>query len=367
MKLFLSIALLLFFTEVEGQVHCQYPKNNDIRIENAVSFYKKYLDEFSNRGTPDYRDYWSEIDCKNRKTPDPIAFSISSEVPLYSFITEKTIFFVEVNATVVHLKTLFSLVDSLDNVTVFAITNHYIQSSDKGDALHFISPLEINKSNIQTTRNHNIRYHYPKSIVFDKSKSDAMLLQIRNFEKEWGFEPIDFDYFFAETQKNLAAMRGLDYVIGMQQNVPSGISFPDDKLIYCSGYGEGYFHEVLHLYLNPLYVKSPINHGLIYYLAGSIGYTFDELINRMNAYLVKYPETNLSNFEKLETRDNLLNIYNVITGLVAKIVYEKEGVSGLQRILKYKTMDEVFKSEFELEKKEWDSFLRSILKKYKTN
>lgn len=362
-----EIITLLFFilcSQTQAQITCQFVNTGDNQIDNAIVFYKSYLEEFENNNLPDYKKFWSNTDCEKYKTPDPIVYSISSDFPAYNFAQQKTIFYARKNIGYVHLKTLLTNKDSSDNVCLFAITNHYIKTDENGNAVRFINPLEINKNLYITKKNQHITYIYPKGINFNKAKSDSLILKIREFEKIWGFVPIDFEYYFTTTQDELGALKGLDYFLGMEQNTASGMAFPEDKIIYCNGNGEGYFHEVLHLYLNPFYKSSPINHGLIYYLGGSLGFSFNELINKMNLYLEKYPETNLGEFEDIQTKDIELNIYNIVTGLISKIIYEKEGVEGIKRVLKYKSIDNIFQTEFHIERQEWDRFLKTNFKKF---
>ncbi|MFT3907835.1 MAG: hypothetical protein QM737_00285 [Ferruginibacter sp.] len=362
-----EITTFLFFIlclQTQAQITSQFVNTNDKQIDNAVAFYKSYLQEFENNHLPDYKKFWSSTDCEKYKTPDPIVYLISSDYPTYNYAQEKTIFYVRNHIGYVHLKTLLTNKDSLNNMCIIAITNHYIEIDKNDNAVRFINPLEINKDLYRTTKNQDITYIYPKGIHFNKAKSDSLILKIRAFEKLWSFKPIAFEYYFTNTQDELGALRGLDYFFGMEQSTASGMTFCKDKIIYCNGNGEDYFHEVLHLYLNPLYENSPVNHGLIYYLGGSLGFSFDELINKMNLYLEKYPETNLGDFETLKTKDIQLNIYNIVTGLISKIIYEKEAVEGIKRLLKYKNIEDIFQTEFHIEKQKWDRFLKTNFKKY---
>lgn len=366
MKYKISIFLIILSQFAKAQVFSDYVDSSNLNIKKAVDFYKQYLSEFEGTSLPDYSKYWSKDDCKRFKTPDPIVYSISSDYPTYNFGTQKTIFYAREYTNYVHLKTLMTQTDSLNNISVYAITNHYISTNDNSEKIHFISPIKINSHLYSTEKNGNIRYHFLKTHQFNKAKSDQLITLLKKFEKDWGFEPIQFDYYFTNTQDELGAMKGLDYYYGMEQTYPSGIAFPEDKIVYCNGYDENNLHEVLHLYLNPIYEKSPVNHGLIYYLGGSLGQNFNYLINKMNEYLSKYPATDLSTFETLETKDITLHINHTVIGLICKIIDEKEGVNGLKRLLTYNDINTLFKKEFGLDKKEWDSFLKRKFKKYNT-
>jgi hypothetical protein len=364
MKYILSLFLLTLFSISKAQISISVTDTTDQDIQSAITFYTKYLNEFNGQHVPDYSSYWSAEDCKRYKVPDLIVYSISSDYPTYKFGDQKTIFYARKYADYVHLKTLFTQEDSSKQMTLYAITNHYVSIDHSTKQMHFISPLTLHHHQYKTVTNKNITYHFPKEHVFDKKKSDSLLIQIASIERAWNFKKIKFDYYFADDNDQVATMRGLDYYYGMEQTSPSGMSFDEDKIIFCSGYGEGYLHEILHLYFNPLYVKSPVNHGLIYYLAGGLGHDFNWMIHRMNDYLAKYPDTDLSQFQSLATKDIMLHIDYTVIGLICKIVDEKDGVNGLKRLLTYATLDELFLNEFHLQKKDLDHFLKQNFKKY---
>lgn len=365
-KIWTLFLLLLMFTTTEAQIAVKVGviDTTDVDIKTAIEFYKSYLNEFKGKHLPSYSNYWSKNDCDRFKVPDPIVYSISSDYPTYKFGKQKTIFYVRKESEYVHIKTLLTQQDSLKQIILFAITNHYVALHDSTNKTHFISPLTLNSNLFKTVVNDNITYHFPVEHKFNWKKSNNLLNRLRKIEKDWNFQKIHFDYYFADNTNKIAMLKGLDYYYGMEQTTPSGMTFPDEKIIFCNGYDESYLHEVLHIYFNPQYGKSPINHGLIYYLAGGLGHDFNWMINRMNAYLEKYPETDLSQFESLQTKDIMLHLDHTVIGLICKIVDEKEGVKGLQRLLEYSSIDELFLNEFHLQKNSWDGFLKQNFRDY---
>jgi hypothetical protein len=364
MKCIWTLILIILFSLSKAQTSISTIDTADKDIQSAIIFYENYLNEFNGQHLPTYSNYWSEDDCMRYNVPDFIVYSIDSDYPTYRFAEQRTIYYARKYSDFVHLKTLFTQVDSSKQITLYAITNHYIAIHDNLNRMHFISPLTINRNQFKKVVNRNITYHFPIEHVFNQQKSDSLLNKIETIEKAWGFQKIYLDYYFADNKDKVAMMKGLDYYLGMDEASPSGMSFDKDRTIFCSGYGEGYLHEILHLYFNPLYIKSPVNHGLIYYLAGGIGHHFDWMIHRMNEYITKYPDTDLSQFESILTKDKMLHIDHTVTGLICKIVDEKEGVAGLKRLLTYSTMDELFLTEFKLQKKDWNGFLKQNFKKY---
>lgn len=362
-KIHAFIFLLGMYAASQAQVIMGTRFNEtDPEIRNAIDFYKKYLSEFDGQHLPDYSAYWSDRDCKRFKVPDHIVYSISSDVPTYHFGDKKTIFSIEKYPDFVLIKTKFTQNDSSGNVTLFASTNHYVGINDSSKKPQFISPLTINSAKLTTVVNKNITYHFPAGHMFNKCKSDSLVTKIEAIEKAWGFQKININYYFADSKEQLAMMKGLDYYWGMEDTIPAGMAFDEDKLVFCSGYGENYLHEVLHLYFNPLYKTSPVNHGLIYYLAGGMGHDFNWMIHRMNDYLSKYPETDLSQFQTLASKDNMLHIDHTVMALICKMIDEREGIAGLKRLLTYSTIDKLFMQEFFLKQMQWDGFLKRHFK-----
>lgn len=335
---------------------------SDVQVQTAVRFLQSYIDCFAKKQKPDYSYYWSTEDCKRTSLPDDMVFAISSDGATYRFGDKLTVFFAQKEEGVVHLKTVLATADSARNIMVWAIMNHYVIPGK--DHPRFISEVCLHKGKYKSIRNGNINYHFPSSTAFNKAVSDRMLRRVRKLEHNWGFKPIDIDYYYASDDVSLAHMRGFDYVFGIGKQTPSGISHPERQVIYCQGLGEGYLHEILHIYFNPQYEQSPMCHPLIYYLAGGIGKDFDWMLHRMNEYLTKYPETDLSAYETLQTKDPMLHIDYVTSGLLCKMLDKKYGRDGLKRALQYKTSSELLQTEFGITTQTADTFLRASFKKY---
>ncbi len=358
MKRFLFCVIGIFLFACASAQMSYSVDTSQAEIKESVLFLTGYLNEFKNEKLPDLTRYWSEQDCKRSKLPDDMMYSISTDEVTYNFVRRQTVFYAKVYKGYVHLKTLFATTDSSANTTVCAITNHYVQVGSKPC---FISELELHKDFYTEKQVGNIRYHYPKTHVFSQAKANALVDKLKRIEKEWGFKPVKLDYYFADSHEALTHMRGMDYCYGMNEADPSGMSFPETNTIFCHGLGEDYLHEILHLYFNPLYVKSPVCHGLVYYLAGGLGHDFDWMIRRMDQYLRTYPDLDLTGYQDMhmQSKDKMLHIDHVINGLLCKMVYEKSGIPGLKRILAYKTTDEIFEKEFGIAPKDKNTFLRA--------
>lgn len=355
---FFCLALLFFSYTGFAQTPAVSPfiDTSNSRIRAATAFLQRYVENFRKSGETDFCKWFTPAQCRDYPIADPIIHAISSDGNTYRMADLSTIFYARVSGNYVHLKTLFAWQNDAV-LSPFAITNHYVYSDAEG--LRFHTETEHNATNYHTIVNGPVHYTFPAYLSFNKQRSDSLLAQMKAFEREWGFKPAKpFRYFFAQNARELAQMRGLDFGIGIDENTPSGYADEDSRIIYCQGMGEAYFHEVLHLYLNPVYGRSPLNHGLIYFLAGGLGETFPQQLTRLRKYLVLFPETDLSEYDKIVSKDRRLHINHIINGLLCSLAYRKEGVYGLERLLEYPNPEALFRNEYGLERKDWDAFLR---------
>lgn len=359
------IMLVLWSSNITAQPLPSTPSDSsEQRIKTARQFLESYLSSFRGRRTPDFRHYWSAADLKRSALPDDIVYAIADDYPTYMMGGSKpSVFFARAYPAYVQLKTLFASPDAGGNITPWAITNHYV-IRDSSRQLRFISELELHQHDYQEVTNRNITYHFPASMTFSYAVSNRMLKRLLAIEQQWGFTPIDIHYYYAYDGEDLARMRGMDYNFAMDEQNPSGISYPEHKKIFCQGLGEGYLHEVLHIYFNPVYGNSPMCHALIYYLAGGIGKDFDWFIRRMNDYLQQHPETDLSRYETLTTNDRMLHIDYVVKGLLCKMIDERDGTPGLKRALQYASANDLLKKEFGVESGSVDRFLKTSFGRY---
>jgi hypothetical protein len=363
--------LLVFFllacsNALSAQVSVSTDTSN-ANVRSAVNFLINYLTEFSREKKAEYNKYWRIDQTRKRWPPDDMVYAITTDHPTYNFSKTPLIYYAERTNDFIHIKTIFPHV-SFDQVKeIWAITNHYVFADNDGKH-YFKSEMDVHHEYYATTEFGNINYHYPKTHSFNPKKAEELVDRLAIIENEWGLLPIPVAYYFADSRPELDRMRGFDYCWGMDETEPNGISFQESGTVFCQGLGEDYLHEVLHLYFNPRYAeRSPLCHGLVYYLGGSLGRDFSWFVSRMNDYLEKYPETDLSNFETIETKDKLLHIDNIVKGFICKLIYEKDGVKGLKRIMEYKVMDEVFLKEFSVKRSGVDKLLKTLIAKAATD
>ena len=361
-----KIVIFIYIVLLSPPAFTQVRINNtidakDTELISAVNFLSGYFSEFSPKNVylPDFKKYWSAEDCRDFKMPDPMAYAINTSIPTY-MLGAPTILSAKPVKGAIQIKTLFSSTDSTGNVVVFAITNHFV-SNDNTGKLVMLSPMKFAPSEWETERIRNVKYSYPSYHVFDKRKANELAGKIAMLEGEWELKPIGITYYFADTKEEIEHYRGFDFTIAMGgRDKPSGMSDEFNNVIYCGGWGENYFHEVVHLYLNRLFPQSPLKEGLAVYYGGSLGHDLLWHVKRVSQYLDSHPDINLNRPEDFYYMDTYTNPLSTLHGLICYIVYQKDGIAGLKRVMSYSSFDELFSKEYHVAQPEWDGLIRKM-------
>ncbi|MBC7552369.1 MAG: hypothetical protein H7257_00160 [Taibaiella sp.] len=341
----------------------QVPVNNpidpsDTPLNQGVKFLIRYFNEFTPGRLPDFRKYWSAEDCAEFKYPDQLLFAINTQLPTY-LLGRPLILSARPENEIIHIKTMFSRVDSAGGLLVFSITNHYINRNKDG-SMFFINPMRMVAGAWETKTVRNITYRYPSYHTFNKQKALHLAKNIIALEKEWQLPPVNIRYFFADAKEEIEHFRGFDFTIAMgNRDKPSGISDGIDNIVYCGGWGENYFHEVVHIYLNRFFPGSPLTEGLAVFYGGSLGHDLPWHLNRVDNYLRQHPEINLQNLDDFYYIDNFTNPTSTIVGMFCLDAYRKGGVEALKKMIRYPTIEELIRSEYGVSQDGWNNFLRN--------
>ena len=93
-----------------------------------------------------------------------------------------------------------------------------------------------------------------------------------------------------------------------------------------------------------------------------MGHPLDWHVRRLKEYFSKHPEINLNKLEDFYYIDNNTNPASTIQGLLCQIVYKKDGVAGLKRLMTtYTSMNEVLEKEFKLDINKLNEQLRELI------
>jgi hypothetical protein len=245
-SIFCLAAFSLFSTAVFGQLYVNAGVDTlRLDVRKALHFYQRYLEAFAEGAKPDYREYWSEADRRDYQVPDPVVYGINGGIATYAMGARPTIIYLKPTADYIRIKTHFSWTDTAGNVSTLAITNHYVHMNAAGKP-EFISPVKIGARDWPTRTVRNVTFRYPSYHRFSPAKADSLIAKIIRLEREWSLKPVPIHLYFTDTWDEIQALRGFDFSMGAgNAEKPSGISNDTDNVIYCSGLGENYFHEVV--------------------------------------------------------------------------------------------------------------------------
>lgn len=362
-----KLLIILTFITIKssfGQIHINLGVDTlDADVKYAIKFYTQYVNEFKDTTLPDFSKYFSAEDCKQYKVPDKMIFGMGGNNPIYKMGTP-AIIYIQPKDSIIHIKTHFGFTDSLNNISTLFVTNHYIKF-DKKNKPYFVTPFSITLKQWQNESNRNVTYYFPAYHKFNKAKSDSLIGNIIQLEKDWNLRPIQITYYFAETNDEIYNLRGFDYNVMMgNREKPSGMSDQNDNMVYCSGLGENYFHEIIHLYFYGMFQKSPLNEGLAVFYGGSMGRNLDWHLHRLNLYLKEHPEIDLNNPDNFYYMDNYTNPGSTIRALLCDLAFKKNGIAGLKKIMSHNSMDEILSKEFNVKNTELNNFYRTTIENY---
>ncbi|NDC41299.1 MAG: hypothetical protein EBZ77_07085 [Chitinophagia bacterium] len=353
--------LLLAATLAQAQLPMNNPVSaSDTLLQQSVAFYSQYLAAFRPGVFPRFSQYWRPEDAQAYRVPDRMVLAIDNEVPTY-LMGKPTILFARPHKGYVHIKTLFSHTDSTGHTLVFAITNHYVGYNATKQQYYLIDPVSLDTS-LRTTQVRNITYYHPATHAFNKSRADSLIQRVKALEADWQLPALPIRYFFTDTREELDRLRGFDYSIAAgNREKPTGSSDGLDNVVYCAGWGEQYFHEVVHVYLNRLQPASPLNEGLAVWYGGSLGHSLAWHTHRLQQYLATHPAQQLDEPTSFYYLDNYTNPYYTLLGLLCWKGYREGGVTRLRQLQRYNTLPELLQREYNVPSGGTGAWLRQLV------
>jgi hypothetical protein len=334
--------------------------STDTEIRSAISCWSKYLLSKPNKLNIKDSPFWAESERTKYSNVDQLLNAIDSDETTYS-MGYPTIIYAKPKNGLIEIKTLFGRPDNLRSIYVSSIISVLVGKEKEEYKLY--NSLTINAQRWNSQKTGSVRFHYSPTHKFDRNKADSLLQSIRDLTKNWGLQPIQIDYYYADTFEEIQHLRGLDYSVGMgNKDKPSGMADLDANIAFAGGLGENYFHEVVHIYLNPLFPKSPLLEGLAVLYGGSLGKKLDWHLRRLDSYLDQHPEIDLTDIEGCWRMDNYTNPSSTIKGLICYLAYEQGGLLKLKQLMSYDDINIALGKEFSVQKEGISQFLRNQIK-----
>lgn len=225
-----------------------------------------------------------------------------------------------------------------------------------------------NRKRWEMTREGFVDFYYPSYHQFDCEKAEKLNHFIEELCLNFRVEPKQIEYYFADNYNEVQQLRGFDYYMGQSDNnVPRGKATSD--VVFCSGLGEYYPHEVFHVLVDPHYPEKHmwVSEGVATFLGGSRGKGLSYHLQKLHVYLEDHPEQDLTNILEMKNLDSETSYHYVIGGLFAKRIYEKGGWKMLIEFMNSGTRDEDYYEALErllgVEQRDLGSYIRAEIVK----
>jgi len=235
------------------------------------------------------------------------------------------------------------------------------------NAIGINSALYLNHANIGY-----VHYHYPKSHLFNQALAQKQSDFITKFAENFEVQPDTVQYYFGANHEELDNIKGLDFIIrNSGEQLPFGKADVENKIVYSSGLGEYYPHELIHVILHKKYKNMHFwfNEGVATYFGMSRGKELDWHLKKVNTYLLLHPELDLNDLTKLQNKnmDATTGFKYALGGFLIQYAYEKGGYALIKILLNAGNTDAAFynalKEHLGLEQSTLNTFFRSELKK----
>lgn len=362
-KCLVLIFALLLSTKMNAQLKINIGVDTTTdKSKLSINFFNKYITDFKEDNKVNHAEYFYVEDVEKFKLPDKTAIGLIGNTTNYT-LGDPYLLSLDTKSDTVKVKVMFAGTDSFKNPTVYFIANYHIKI-DNGRCKFLVNQsIETKEWLTKTIR--NVTFHYPPYHTFNFNNAQSLINSIINFEKAWGLGPITIDYYYAKTNREIQAIKGFDFNFYMARSeYPGGLAYEQEKSIYSWGLDENYLHEFIHLYLNPIYPDTPLKEGIATFYGGSMGASYKEHVIRLNEYIVKHPDINITNPMEFYYMDERTNPQYTIQAFICHLVYSEKGISGLKQLLKIESMDEIFRREFFVEPGNQNKFIREQIKKY---
>ncbi|MBT4882187.1 MAG: hypothetical protein HON40_06525 [Flavobacteriales bacterium] len=264
-----------------------------------------------------------------------------------------------------------------DSIRTMMYINVYTKKDQNGDyKLYNAFPINLKKYWNKETVGY-IHFYFPKYHQFDKVKAIKQNNFITTTLPEiFGTKPDTVHYVFADTQKEMLEVTGIDFLVGGSgTEKPTGKASKSNNYVHCSGVGEYYPHELFHIFEQSKkynYRHSWISEGIATFLGGSRGKPLAWHIKKANLYFKNHLEINLSEMINLRNKhiDEYTGFTYVLGGTIIQLIHEKGGWDLVKEFITNKgNNDEYYKGIEDVlgvPQKELNTYIRNELNRLST-
>lgn len=356
---------------IDFYIHEEVSNANGEVEQQLIELWQNYISDgnFQDVNSP----YWS---FENMSVPDENFWAIGiAQLKKKAYKVQcKVIGIFEVENGYWSLISSFSHLDKSGEIHLDVISSVYAKKV--ADKYLLISSAEYLKSIFEHRKVGKIDYYIHPFHTFKLAEAEQMNDFNIEMSKEFGVEPLEFDYFVASNARDISRTWGYEYMNRMYNpSGKGGVASWRNMIIYSGNNSAYYPHELVHLYTYHIVPKDPhfwVGEGIATFYAGTSTYSFHGHMLKLKEFLAKNSEYDLSDISKLKKTipngEHASDFRYVIGGLLMKNIYEKEGVKGLIESLKYGTSDEDFyqllEDKLKVTKDGLDTYIKLEMKNY---
>lgn len=381
MKHIILFIVVLLGTYLSGQaqnnINCSLSATIDT-VTNADPNIRKVFDCWANymQSSPDSlfdNPYWNETDKKRYTSYDLLKSEGWLYPGLYAFkgIRNQVLSITNMGDQYV-IRSMFYWPSEV--VYVMAITNTIARQEESGE-FRLYNWLHKHTRSWNSRQIGEIEYHYYPTYPFNQYEAEKANKFVSFLKNYFDVKVDKIIYYIAENCDEIMRLKGFDYVIGMGNSPMNLCGFFDgfNTIIYSNAKkGENYEHELSRL-INKFY---PEAHGLFinglsdYFIEDDIklGLPLQEHFKRMDDYLSKRKEINLSNLNTFYEMDNITSPSYLIGIMICQLTLEKGGLELLKKGMHYGSSDEqlyaFLERELGIKQKNINSLFRKMIHKY---
>ena len=354
------------FNELQFYVSESVINANDKNEKEIIGLWHNYLNsgEYKNKESI----YWS---FDEMKVPDYFLWALGIEQ--LKSRTPKVqcnvigVFPVENNYYA--LKCSFAHIDNNKEIQLDDIITVYAKKFN--DKFLLVNSTQYHKNVWKKQKVGEITYYIHPEHIFNLIDAKKMSKFNQNIAEKFGIKPLKFDYFVSNYAREIVQVWGYDYMPKMYIPTQSGgVADIDNSVIYAGNNSEYYPHELVHMYTNakfPIDYHFWVSEGIATFFGGSGGMSLDWHLKQLKLFLNSHPNFRLNSLKELSkyipNGKHNTDFRYVIGGLIAKKIYEKEGISGFfDALKKVKTDDEYFKlikDKLGIKRDEFEKYIRA--------
>jgi len=303
---------------------------SDAKIKMIIETWKNYL-KYTDTLGKSYTAYWNKEEQTTFKNYDFLAYEFSQN--WYKRGHQNIVSVQHIEDDLFKLRVQFYYKDSL-SVTLASLINFYARKI--GDRYYLENAFKHRTKDWQNKAVGHITYVYPKEHFFDVDLANKMNLFIDSIALVFDIKEVQpINFIFTDSWEQTQHAKGVDFYMG-EGNYwkPQGRVNGFNNWLFSGRGSEWYPHEVIHLYLYPLYKNAAqLHEGIACFLGGHLGKDLSFHYKRLYAYLLKHPEIDLSNLFDFYYMDAETNPTHVISGLFTEIAYERGGIRLVKELL----------------------------------